>query len=248
MHNQMKISINEKALTFYIDHGMMTQLGGIGSRILIYAKRITDGEYQCTIRESPQGNTRIVDNAKSLQLPFRIVFSHDRIPRPYDAFPHTPNGMPLLIKPQKSERSRQFDFVVKFDALRTGTPVTVPSRQKPKLRTGETVKSFGEIAVIGSGDSDIAEKVKAQLVDFNRQQQSPPVTFAAPKPVQPATAHDRLRYAISELNAALCAEVNDVELYAERFDENTTTVEKINLPVPSQLRIRGRIIKEETFE
>lgn len=259
MHNFMKLSLSEKGLVFYIDHAMMTQLGGIGSRILIYAKRITEGEYQCTIRESPQGSARIIENSKSQQLPFRIVFAAGRVPKPFDSFPRTPYGMPPVIKTAKGERSREFHFIAKFSELKAGTPVTVPSRRKPQLRQGETVKSFAEIAkpinitVEGNGDRAVAEAVKSQASDAVRSMLIDYSTAVAgqievPRDPRHRNPHERFRYALSELNAALCTELNDIELFAERLDENGHTVEKIALPVPSQLRIRGRIIKEETFE
>jgi len=62
---------------------------------------------------------------------------------------------------------------------------------------------------------------------------------------QSATPHDDLNTALKSLNTALIPEVNDVELFIEEIDSLGNVTKTINLPPPGNIRIRGRIIREE---
>lgn len=242
------IAVSAHSVRIYLSAQTVQHLGGPGTRIRFYSKRIAEGHWTVSIREDRQTSYKIAQHG-SKDHPFKIEISTP--PYPLDRWPHTPPIKPLYIPITYDEHpKRQITFEVRADELSGRVDAKdLKSALKPLANEMKQVLDKPFIST--------QPQPQATLI---RPQPQPPqdapwvkivpeseITKAIIRESDIPPAHIRLNDVLRILNSLLTVDLNDIELYVEQIDETGGVVKSIPLPVPSQMRIKGRRIREETF-
>lgn len=247
------IAVSDHSVRLYLSAQTVQHLGGPGTKVRFLSKKIEEGHWEISIREDKQASFKINPHGSS-DHPFKIEMAAP--PYPLDRWPKTPPVKPVYIPiTYDVQQKRQISFSVRSDELSGKTDFKNPAsalktlankiRDEPVLMGWEQTKKLDVQPPPQATPIRPIMAINTEVTQPKREEDVPANERAEREAYPPA--HQRLQMLLQGLNAILTTELNDIELYVEQIDETGGVVKTITLPVPSQMRLKGRRIREETF-